>query len=66
MNILVFGHTGQVATELRALSDHKLQITTLDRAAADLADPDACARAIEAHAPDTVINAAAYTAVDRA
>lgn len=66
MNILVFGHTGQVATELRTLSDTALHITTLDRVAADLNDPIACARAIDAHAPDAVINAAAYTAVDRA
>jgi len=66
MNILVFGHSGQVATELRALSAADLQLTTLDRAAADLTDPAACAAAIAAHKPDAVINAAAYTAVDRA
>ena len=66
MNILVFGHNGQVATELRALAGADLQLTTLDRAAADLTDPAACAAAIAAHKPDAVINAAAYTAVDRA
>ena len=62
MKILVFGQSGQVATELRAFPG----VTTLSRAEADLTDPEACAAAIKAHAPDAVINAAAYTAVDRA
>jgi len=66
MKVLVFGHSGQVATELRALDGNGVEITALDRAAADLTDPAACAAAIDAHAPDAVINAAAYTAVDKA
>ena len=66
MKILVFGHSGQVATELRALDGDDVQITALARADADLTEPAACAAAINAHAPDAVINAAAYTAVDKA
>jgi dTDP-4-dehydrorhamnose reductase len=66
MKILVFGHSGQVATELRALDGDDVQITALARADADLTDPAACAAAIDARAPDAVINAAAYTAVDKA
>jgi len=66
MKILVFGHSGQVATELRALDGHDVQIRALARADADLTDPNACAAAINARAPDAVINAAAYTAVDKA
>uniref|UniRef100_UPI002599B248 SDR family oxidoreductase n=1 Tax=uncultured Sulfitobacter sp. TaxID=191468 RepID=UPI002599B248 len=66
MKILVFGHSGQVATELRALDGDDVQITALARADADLTEPAACAAAITAHAPDAVINAAAYTAVDKA
>ena len=66
MKILVFGHSGQVATELRALDGDDVQITALARADADLTDPAACANAINARAPDAVINAAAYTAVDKA
>jgi len=66
MKILVFGHSGQVATELRALDSDDIQITALARADADLTDPAACAAAINVHAPDAVINAAAYTAVDKA
>ncbi|MFL4469286.1 dTDP-4-dehydrorhamnose reductase [Tateyamaria armeniaca] len=62
MSILVFGSTGQVATELAALSD----TVCLGRADADLSEPQACAAAIRAHAPHAVINAAAYTAVDKA
>jgi dTDP-4-dehydrorhamnose reductase len=60
--ILVFGKTGQVATELQRLGD----VVALGRDQAYLADPAACADAIRAHAPRAVINAAAYTAVDKA
>jgi dTDP-4-dehydrorhamnose reductase len=60
--ILVFGQTGQVARELQARAD----VRALGRDMADLTDSAACAAAIQAHAPDMVINAAAYTAVDRA
>ena len=60
--ILVFGKTGQVATELQRLGD----VVGLGRDQADLANPAACADAIHTHAPRVVINAAAYTAVDRA
>lgn len=59
--ILVFGKTGQVATELARLAP---DATCLGRDAADLSDPEACARAIRTYAPEAVINAAAYTAVD--
>lgn len=62
MTLLVFGKTGQVATELQRLAE----VTALGRSKADLRDPNACAAAIHAHRPDAVINAAAYTAVDRA
>lgn len=63
MTLLVFGKTGQVATELMRLAPDAI---FLDRAAADLTDPDACAAAIRTHRPGAVINAAAYTAVDQA
>jgi dTDP-4-dehydrorhamnose reductase len=66
MKILVFGHSGQVARELRTLDSDDILITALARAEADLTDPAACAAAIDDHAPDAVINAAAYTAVDKA
>jgi dTDP-4-dehydrorhamnose reductase len=60
---LVFGRTGQVARELqRRLPDAEF----LDRDRADLSDPAACAAIIAGSGCDLVINAAAWTAVDRA
>ena len=41
-------------------------VLCLSRAEADLSDPEGCAEAIRAQAPRAVINAAAYTAVDKA
>lgn len=61
--ILVFGKTGQVATELQAIAP---EAQYLGRDETDLTDPAACAAAILAIEPDAVINAAAYTAVDKA
>jgi dTDP-4-dehydrorhamnose reductase len=66
MKILVFGKTGQVAQELAACADAALTLEFLDRNAADLTDPAACAALIDATDADAIINAAAYTAVDRA
>lgn len=67
MRALVFGATGQVARELaRSAADHGVDAVFLGRSAADLADPGTCARAIHAAFADVVVNAAAYTAVDRA
>ncbi|RGP35320.1 dTDP-4-dehydrorhamnose reductase [Pseudotabrizicola alkalilacus] len=63
MKLLVFGQTGQVA---RALARLAPDAVFLGRDQADLTDPAACARAILAARPDAVINAAAYTAVDKA
>ena len=61
--LLVFGRTGQVATELQRLVP---EAQFLGRDQADLMDPSACAAAIRAARPAAVINAAAWTAVDRA
>lgn len=65
MKILMFGATGQVATEiLRRAGD--VEVEALARAAADQTDPAACAALVAATDADVVINAAAYTAVDKA
>ena len=65
--ILVFGHTGQLARELAKLgAPPGLELDFAGRADFDLAREDDPARLIEARAPVAVINAAAYTAVDRA
>lgn len=63
MRILVFGKTGQVASELARLP---VDFTFLGRDQADLCDPAACAAAIAGSNAEAVINAAAYTAVDKA
>jgi dTDP-4-dehydrorhamnose reductase len=66
MRVVVVGRTGQLA---RALSlgtwPAGWEVTFLDRTALDLAAPDIASR-IAAAAPDIVVNAAAYNAVDRA
>ena len=62
MKILMFGRTGQVATEIRRLGN----VEALGREEADLADPEACAAHVASSAADVIINAAAYTAVDQA
>ena len=62
MSVLVFGTSGQVGIELAGLEN----VRSLSRAQADLSDPEACAQAIRAADCTAVINAAAYTAVDKA
>ena len=61
--MLIFGKTGQVAQELARLAP---EARFLGRDAADLSDPEACAALIRQLEPEMVINAAAYTAVDKA
>lgn len=65
---MVTGASGQVGKALAALAkahpQHHWHL--LDRAALDLADGPAISAAVEALAPDVVINCAAYTAVDKA
>jgi dTDP-4-dehydrorhamnose reductase len=63
MRLLVFGQTGQVARELARIAPGA---TFLGRDRADLTDPAACAVAVTASDADAVINAAAWTAVDKA
>jgi dTDP-4-dehydrorhamnose reductase len=66
MRVLVFGRTGQLATELARACPQGWQMTCLGRDTADLADPAACAAAVARAEADVVVNAAAWTAVDRA
>jgi dTDP-4-dehydrorhamnose reductase len=63
MRLLVFGKTGQVARELARIAPDAV---LLGRDEADLTNPAACAAAIAANDADAVINAAAWTAVDKA
>ena len=63
MKILLTGRNGQVGSELEAIL-HPTVAT--DHATLDLADADAIRRTVRAAKPDVIINAAAYTAVDKA
>lgn len=60
--ILVFGKSGQLAQDLQRGAD----VLALGRSEADLVVPGTAQAAITRHGPSAVINAAAYTAVDKA
>ncbi|MEO8738914.1 MAG: dTDP-4-dehydrorhamnose reductase [Casimicrobiaceae bacterium] len=64
--ILLTGAAGQVGFELaRTLSPHG-NVVACDRSGLDLADRDAIVELVRATRPQLIVNAAAYTAVDRA
>jgi dTDP-4-dehydrorhamnose reductase len=64
--ILVTGVHGQLGHELSRLLSAKADVIALDRSQLDLADADAIVSTVRSLRPDIVVNAAAYTAVDRA
>ena len=66
MRVLVTGCRGQIGAEVvRALAG-RAEVIAHDHASLDLTTPDAIARGVREARPDVVVNAAAYTAVDRA
>ena len=67
VRVLQFGATGQLAREVLARQGDGVKVKALSRADVDLADAAAVARAIAAEPDvDLVLNAAAYTHVDKA
>jgi dTDP-4-dehydrorhamnose reductase len=68
MRIVVTGTNGQVVTALRARAAALpgISLVAIGRPELDLADAQAASAAIRTLAPDIVVNAAAYTAVDQA
>jgi dTDP-4-dehydrorhamnose reductase len=66
MRIVVTGRKGQVVTSLIERSAGRAEIIPLGRPDLDLKDPASVSRALEGAMPDIIINAAAYTAVDKA
>ncbi|SEJ41506.1 dTDP-4-dehydrorhamnose reductase [Achromobacter sp. NFACC18-2] len=66
MKILLLGKTGQVGIELQRTLLPLGELIALGRAEADLARPTTLLEVLEAHSPDVIVNAAAYTAVDKA
>ena len=67
MKLLVFGSSGQVGTELqRARLPEAMMLAGFDIAGVDITNREAVFAGVRRERPDLVINAAAYTAVDRA
>jgi dTDP-4-dehydrorhamnose reductase len=64
--ILLTGAAGQLGFELARLLPAHGEVQALDRARLDLADADAIAAAVRRIKPQIIVNAAGYTAVDRA
>lgn len=66
MSILLLGKDGQVGWQLqRSLAPHG-QVLAYGRAECDLADPDRIRSVIREIKPSLIVNASAYTAVDKA
>lgn len=64
--ILLIGSNGQVGQELQTTLEPWGQVICIDRKVMDLAQLDQVQQMIHAVQPDLIVNAAAYTAVDRA
>lgn len=60
------GRTGQVGWELRRSLSSLGEIVAFDRYEADLSKPETLASLVESVRPNVIVNAAAYTAVDKA
>lgn len=66
MKILLFGKNGQVGRELQRSLAPLGELVCLGREDLDLANQDAIRECIRKHSPQFIVNAAAYTAVDKA
>ena len=66
LRFLVTGQRGQLVTALAERAPEGIDVLTLGRPELDLADHASIADAFDGEAADIVINAAAYTAVDKA
>lgn len=66
MRLLVTGRDGQVVRALRAKAGPALEVIALGRPDLDLSQPDRLAALVAGVKPDVVVNAAAYTMVDKA
>ena len=66
MKVLLTGAAGQLGQELIASRPPEVELIACARGELDLADAEACRAAVQQHRPDWVLNAGAYTAVDKA
>jgi dTDP-4-dehydrorhamnose reductase len=64
--VLIVGYAGQVGVELQRSFSDAAELICHDRDTVDLAAPDQVTTMVRRAAPDIILNAAAYTAVDRA
>jgi dTDP-4-dehydrorhamnose reductase len=64
--ILIVGSAGQVGRELQSSFAGTAEVVACDRNSLDLSNTDEIRMQVRQAAPDAIINAAAYTAVDRA
>ena len=64
--IIILGAQGQLGTELHKTFQNTGDVTALGRDACDLSNPATIRSAIQKYRPNVILNAAAYTAVDRA
>jgi dTDP-4-dehydrorhamnose reductase len=66
MKVLLTGATGQLGQALIASRPEGVELVSLGRSDLDLANAAACQQLVRQHQPDWLLNAGAYTAVDRA
>jgi dTDP-4-dehydrorhamnose reductase len=66
MTILLLGASGQVGHELRSTLAALGEVVAPPHSAMDLAAPESLRAAIRRHRPTLIVNAAAYTAVEKA
>ena len=66
MRVLVTGAGGQVGADVARLLEGKAEVAAHTRATLDLEKPDDIRWCVREAKPDVIVNAAAYTAVDRA
>jgi dTDP-4-dehydrorhamnose reductase len=66
LNILVTGQSGQLGSELGQVLNSLGKVILADRRSMNLEDPAGMRDFITSHRPNVIVNAAAYTAVDKA
>jgi dTDP-4-dehydrorhamnose reductase len=66
MKVLITGANGQLGHELQRSAPAHVQCLALDRTSLDITDADTVDRVLDIRQPQLIINAAAYTAVDKA
>ncbi|WP_462169280.1 dTDP-4-dehydrorhamnose reductase [Pseudoalteromonas lipolytica] len=66
MKVLVTGKNGQLGSELQANCPNNIELVCFSSSELDITKPEQVNELLISHSPDVVINAAAYTAVDKA